>query len=688
MIELQKSYAQDLLTHKNPYTGLRYVDEPAIIVVEINNENTLIGTNWFGSLDSLPDFYAKELTGLWNSWLRKKYVNIVGLNKAWSANDKPFGPNLTRMGAAGWGVENNTAPAASQVLSPDQNALPPKGVKAPVVAIEVTKAGAQNWNVQYNRVGLDLKEGETYSFSFWAKADKPRKFAVNGSADRIDYHSIGLSDSANVTTSWKHFAFSFKASRVDAMHNRVGLFIGDAKGRIDFCDLSVNVGVKTELPSNLNLESGQIPLGTSSETPIGKDWTSFLVHLESNYVSEMRGFLKNDLKLKSMVICSQANFGGVAGIVREMPNDFIDTHSYWQHPSFPHVSWDSNDWLIANTPMYASATGGEFNQLVRYRVAGKPYTVSEYMHPAPNDYQAECVPMLVSIAAVQDWDGFYLFDYGMDHGENKISGYFAIDSNPSKMALLPAMARLFLRGDVPPISSTQTSRLNSSNINSVISLVGFEIGALRPKVEIDAHTLSTTRYTQEFRHIPETPSPFLNISSIILKSPLAMTRVAKLMGSQFYVNSRRSKVALGDLGGAEAKFVDWKVDIKKGGTLHDFGVLTLTSLDGIAISGSKSLLLTAIVRAENQGMNWNESRTTTGDKWGKGPTIVEGLTGTCTLSTKASVAAVYALDSVGKRKMAIPSALKDGKLTFSLSSEYKTVWYEVALKQDENEGFG
>ncbi len=43
MIALQKQYAHDLLTHVNPYTGLAYASDPAIAMVEINNENSLVG---------------------------------------------------------------------------------------------------------------------------------------------------------------------------------------------------------------------------------------------------------------------------------------------------------------------------------------------------------------------------------------------------------------------------------------------------------------------------------------------------------------------------------------------------------------------------------------------------------------------------------------------------------------------
>jgi hypothetical protein len=66
MIELQKEYAQQLLGHENPYTRLKYTDDPAVAIVEINNENALnIGFR------APSFFYQQELTGMYNQWLTK-----------------------------------------------------------------------------------------------------------------------------------------------------------------------------------------------------------------------------------------------------------------------------------------------------------------------------------------------------------------------------------------------------------------------------------------------------------------------------------------------------------------------------------------------------------------------------------------------------------------------------------------
>ena len=93
MIELQKQYARMLLTHRNPYTGNRYVDEPAVALVEITNENSLYSLWNEGGLLSrftgeglsrLPTRYTDPLREKWNAWLRERYATAATLREAWT----------------------------------------------------------------------------------------------------------------------------------------------------------------------------------------------------------------------------------------------------------------------------------------------------------------------------------------------------------------------------------------------------------------------------------------------------------------------------------------------------------------------------------------------------------------------------------------------------------------------------
>lgn len=83
LIALQKEYARMLLGMRNPYTGLRYADDPAVAIVEIVNENSLLEfwqRNWLRGervaggenlqLDLTPH-YAALLTQRYNDWLAR-----------------------------------------------------------------------------------------------------------------------------------------------------------------------------------------------------------------------------------------------------------------------------------------------------------------------------------------------------------------------------------------------------------------------------------------------------------------------------------------------------------------------------------------------------------------------------------------------------------------------------------------
>ena len=52
--------------------------------------------------------------------------------------------------------------------------------------------------------------------------------------------------------------------------------------------------------------------------------------------------------------------------------------------------------------------------LASQRVLGKPYTVSEYNHPFPNQYGAEGQPMLCAYGRLQGWDGVFQYTYNHD----------------------------------------------------------------------------------------------------------------------------------------------------------------------------------------------------------------------------------------------------------------------------------
>ncbi|HZP80457.1 MAG TPA: hypothetical protein VFB21_02350 [Chthonomonadaceae bacterium] len=81
LIELQKEYATHLLTHRNPYSGLRPVDDPALALVEICNEHGFF--LYPEKLESLAEPYRSDLRARWSRWLLARYRTRERLAAAW-----------------------------------------------------------------------------------------------------------------------------------------------------------------------------------------------------------------------------------------------------------------------------------------------------------------------------------------------------------------------------------------------------------------------------------------------------------------------------------------------------------------------------------------------------------------------------------------------------------------------------
>lgn len=88
--ESEWQYVEALLTHKNPYTGLRYVDDPALAVLEVRNEDSIF---WHAPLNDIAagQKYPKHTARLkqrWAAWLKKKYGSDQKLRADWGQGQR------------------------------------------------------------------------------------------------------------------------------------------------------------------------------------------------------------------------------------------------------------------------------------------------------------------------------------------------------------------------------------------------------------------------------------------------------------------------------------------------------------------------------------------------------------------------------------------------------------------------
>jgi len=512
-IEKQKDYAKMLLTHKNPYTGTTYTEEPAVAFVEVNNENSLL-SSW-SLLPQLNREHKAALTRLWNEWL----------------NSHP--------------------------------------------------------DYKKNIAGSDL-------FTIITNYD-------NGSTE----------------------------VRKEAL------------------------------------------------------W-SFLVDTEMAYAKEMTDYFRNELKVKALVSETQASYSGIAGILRESSYaDFIDMHSYWEHPDFPGRSWSRTDWRIRNSSMVSDKMGGTLPRFGQHRVAGMPLTISEYDHPAPSFFVAEMYPMLNSFSAFQDFDGIYQFACGTPYDKGMIPGFFALNGHPLKQIFVPAGAVMFRMGAVRPgehnvqlglpkesvigelVKTGDKLKLHVTNMNYIWDAAG-SVNALALLHPISVNTQAAELKLSEPVSVPEGPW--------VSETGELEWDNRDSINAVFKINAPAARAAIGYIGGKDIEL--GTVSVQMDTTRYNWATVTLTALDGKPLEESSRILLVAAGRVENTNWKWDEKFTTLGGDWGEAPTRAEGIPARLIFRDMDKFS-VHALDPAGNQLTELKVGKKGGAQVINIGARHKTLWYII-----------
>ncbi|MBN2270047.1 MAG: carbohydrate binding domain-containing protein, partial [Sedimentisphaerales bacterium] len=466
LVDAQKKYARDLLGHVNKYRKVRYADDPAVAIVEITNENSFFMWDGDQALRNLPDHYAKILQARFNSWLKSEYASDNSLRTAWSESIQPLGKSILKNGdldsiqagssvPVSWNMEQHEdckASCSRQRLE-----------SADALKINIAKADDIEWHLQFNQRSLALKKDQYYTVIFEAAADQPRRITCAvGQADS-PWSNLGLSQRIDLTNKRTTYRLGFTAN-ADEDNARLSFSFGASQIPIYLANIELRPGGRVGLKEGESLDKANIAIFAETESPQRAiDRMKFLAQTEKAYFDDMRSFIKKDLKSGALV--TGTIVFGPLGLYAQSDMDFIDAHAYWQHPRFPNRPWDPGDWLIDQKPMTDYPDRATLFRLAAQRLAGKPYTVSEYNHPAPLDAQAECVPMIASFAAAQDWDGVWLFTYshGTDDWDRKaLVGFFDIDANPAKWGFVRAGAAIFRDGGIEPLAGRRTVALGAA----------------------------------------------------------------------------------------------------------------------------------------------------------------------------------------------------------------------------------
>lgn len=682
LIDAQKQYASQLLTHVNAYRGVRYADDPAISIVEISNEDSFFMWDGDQKLRALPAYYADILKTQYNAWLRARYGTDDALLAAWSAGVDPTGPNmllnptLQTPGSGGiqdWVMETH-APAAA-------TAAP--YTRAPYAGgrIAITNADGTDWHLQFKQIHLAVQGGHYYTVSFVGAADTTRSLNVSVHKDDSPWTNLGLWTSLQFTPDWTTHTLGFTATGSET-NARLSFSVGENGANVYLANTEFHLGGQQGLLPTESLSDNSVSVFIERESrPRVRDRMRFLAETEKAYYDGMRSYVKGTLGCGALV--TGTIVFGPLGLYAQSDMDFIDSHGYWQHPSFPGTPWDPNNWYVeqiaeVDNPAHWSAT--LFPRACE-RLAGKPFTCTEYNHPAPNDHQAECVPMFASFAAAQDWDGAWLFCYGNPADASYLQyfpSWFDNYSNSSKWGFYRAGSSILRSSamDALPTSPSVHLATTTDTLGDLVELAIANGNSM--SAAVIARTGADWRQALGAQLSVALPAarPAADRPSAQAATGVAVDWAVD-NGHGFYATRSSGSWAFA---GHAADFAT-----SSGGlltvTAPDFAGITVTPLDATTFASASQLLVTACGRCENTGMVFStDRRTLTNNTWGHGPVLIEPVEGTLTLPE--GIWKCHALGPDGSATAPVLVSTPSGSPpSFQMKASYGTMWYLLERTQ-------
>ena len=317
-----------------------------------------------------------------------------------------------------------------------------------------------SWHAQLQWPGLALEEGRLYTVEFSAPLGPAAAPSCQHPSQQVRLAPLRLDGRRRARAGVEHLQLPFPrhARRAGPGPLRPSSSAAGRQASSRSRTSRSRRGGSLGLKPGESLEAGSVAVPAPRPSPLPGGWTGcgFLAETERAYTDGLRVFLKNDLGVEAAIIDTQASYGGITGTYRESFNDFIDMHAYWQHPHFPGrpVGWGQ----LAHLQL-AHERGQERRQprpprhLPPRRQAVHRLRIRS---PRPQPLLGRDVPHARQPSPpCRIWDGLFQFDWGgTDPDARRITGYFALQQHPAKLAFLPAAALMFRRGDVAPARGT------------------------------------------------------------------------------------------------------------------------------------------------------------------------------------------------------------------------------------------
>ena len=397
----------------------------------------------------------------------------------------------------------------------------------------------------------------------------------------------------------------------------------------------------------------------------------FIVDVETRFYTGMASYLRDSLGVR-VPITGTADHGHSSSSYPMLMSlaklDIVDGHVYWQHPGSPPP---------VNTPMVNDPLHSTVVQLSRTAVAGKPYTVSEFNHPFPNDWAAEGIPIAAAYGAFEDWDAIivYTFEPKRDPSWTSYVGDpFDISLDPVRMTQMATGALAFLRGDVRPARETVTRSYTRDQAFESRRLNRTEQPYFTPGFPLALPLTHGVRIASLDGAPTATFAP-LDTTTMVSDTRELTWRTTADHHGLVTEETDRTQALIGFVGTHRPAVKNLATNVR-----NEFAAIVLSAMDAKPIASAARLLLTTGSRVSNTGLQWNAERTRPTQQGGA-PSLIEPVVGTVTLrglTGRVRGVSARALDGAGK-PIGAPTVARRTADGWVLPIGAPVTWYLVSV---------
>jgi len=417
-------------------------------------------------------------------------------------------------------------------------------------------------------------------------------------------------------------------------------------------------------------------LKRASDSGDVKESIKFLSELETGYFREMRDYFRG-IGGRYPLAGSNMPLPFLAMIRNNAELDIICSNFYWDHPQVWKID---NDWdrileaPFQNNSQFKSLRTNSILSKAYYRVANKPFILTEWNHCYPNEYVLEGVPLMAAYGALQGWHGILQFDFNLQSlGADRIQNY-KLSVQPEDAALWVMAAPLFLRGDVKTAPNAV--------VEGVLEERYGDLPNYSDTLENNYHLPFITRVAKSFdrgssANVGHYAKHYDRANGVITSETGELAINEKL--GYMRIDAPRVQGVSGFVGGRGDKydFAAFRCELS-----NKHAAIFAVSADGANLTSSKRFYIVAVGPAKMSGQRYNATRGKL-ENAGEGEVLTQVLEGKITFKkVGGNKLQVFPLDVDGARGKATELKAVKGALGELDLSKGRTMVYEVEVSSE------